>query len=284
MIEKSEILEIARDQKVPISTIEKDYVLSWFLAAIQNHKELFDNWIFKGGTCLRKCYLENYRFSEDLDFTLIDSSHMNEKFLKNIFIEIAQWIYNEIGIEIPLEGMKIEVFKNKQQRIVAQVSIRFCGPLKPKAKSCWPKIKFDLTANERLVTLPEKRNIFHGYSDKSSNKMQINAYSIEEIFAEKLRALFERCRPRDLYDVIQLFQEKDFFNLSKNNCKFFLEEKCNYKLIDVPNYLLMENHIQKKVLISQWINMLQHQIALLPSWEKYWEKLPSVFKWLEIPS
>ena len=60
MIEKSEILEIARDQKVPISTIEKDYVLSWFLAAIQNHKELFDNWIFKGGTCLRKCYLENY--------------------------------------------------------------------------------------------------------------------------------------------------------------------------------------------------------------------------------
>ena len=43
MIEKSEILEIARDQKVPISTIEKDYVLSWFLAAIQNHKELFDN-------------------------------------------------------------------------------------------------------------------------------------------------------------------------------------------------------------------------------------------------
>ncbi|PCI91080.1 hypothetical protein COB11_08680, partial [Candidatus Aerophobetes bacterium] len=71
MIEKLELLTLAKARGVPVATLEKDYVLGWFLAAIQKHSNLLENWIFKGGTCLKKCYLENYRFSEDLDFSLI---------------------------------------------------------------------------------------------------------------------------------------------------------------------------------------------------------------------
>jgi Nucleotidyl transferase AbiEii toxin, Type IV TA system len=50
--------------------VEKDYVLGWILAGIYGHEELAESWVFKGGTCLKKCYFETYRFSEDLDFTL----------------------------------------------------------------------------------------------------------------------------------------------------------------------------------------------------------------------
>ena len=105
MIEKNEILETATRLGIPISTIEKDYVLGWLLAAIQHHKDLSDTWVFKGGTCLKKCYFDKYRFSEDLDFTLIESSHLNESFLNQTLTEITNWVYNETGIEMPKKGI-----------------------------------------------------------------------------------------------------------------------------------------------------------------------------------
>lgn len=56
MITKQEIMDLAREFSLEAKTIEKDYVLGWLLAGIANHPELFDKWIFKGGTCLKKCY------------------------------------------------------------------------------------------------------------------------------------------------------------------------------------------------------------------------------------
>ncbi|HLB42365.1 MAG TPA: nucleotidyl transferase AbiEii/AbiGii toxin family protein [Gammaproteobacteria bacterium] len=63
MIDKQEIMDFAREFSLPVNTIEKDYVLGWLLAGIANDTELFEKWIFKGGTCLKKCYFETYRFS-----------------------------------------------------------------------------------------------------------------------------------------------------------------------------------------------------------------------------
>ena len=51
--------------------VEKDYVLGWLLWGIGTDPVLSDAWVFKGGTCLKKCYIETYRFSEDLDFTVL---------------------------------------------------------------------------------------------------------------------------------------------------------------------------------------------------------------------
>ena len=88
MIDKREILEKAGELSLEPKVIEKDYVLDWLLAGISNHKDLKDKWLFKGGTCLKKCFFETYRFSEDLDFTLLDPTHLNEEFLKKTFSEI----------------------------------------------------------------------------------------------------------------------------------------------------------------------------------------------------
>lgn len=54
---------------LPISTIEKDYVISWILYGIWR-SGLWKELAFKGGTCLKKAYFSDYRFSEDLDYTL----------------------------------------------------------------------------------------------------------------------------------------------------------------------------------------------------------------------
>jgi predicted nucleotidyltransferase component of viral defense system len=62
VIAKQELLQLRGEWQLGLDVIEKDYVLGWLLAAIANEPELSDRWIFKGGTCLRKCYYETYRF------------------------------------------------------------------------------------------------------------------------------------------------------------------------------------------------------------------------------
>jgi predicted nucleotidyltransferase component of viral defense system len=282
MIDKIEIIEFAKIKNLNLSIIEKDYVLGWLLAAIQNNKELFENWIFKGGTCLKKCYFENYRFSEDLDFSLIEASHINEIFLKDSMLQISKWLYDEIGLEISFDSIVIDLYKNKNNNINAQINLKYCGPLRSKSKRSWPKVKFDLSADERIVKIPEKRKIFHKYSDEPLKGIYAQAYPIDEVFAEKLRALVQRCRPRDLYDVIMLYHEKDNYKLSPISCLNILKEKCSHKSIDLPNLIKMDNHPQKDILISQWNNMLQHQISNLPNYDVLWKKLSDVFKWLAI--
>ena len=86
-------MEFSREFGLTANVIEKDYVLGWILAGIFNHPSVGSSWAFRGGTCLKKCYFETYRFSEDLDFTLTESDHLNQEFLLSCFREIAQWVY-----------------------------------------------------------------------------------------------------------------------------------------------------------------------------------------------
>ena len=69
-----------------------------------------------------------------------------------------------------------------------------------------PKIKFDLTADEVLVLPASRQAVFHSYTDAPEEGIFIDCYDYPEVFGEKVRALGERGRPRDLYDVINLFR------------------------------------------------------------------------------
>ena len=76
MITAKEINTFSKKFGVPAATIDKDWALGHLLVGIFNNSYFQENLIFKGGTCLKKCYFENYRFSEDLDFTSI---HIEKK-------------------------------------------------------------------------------------------------------------------------------------------------------------------------------------------------------------
>ena len=73
MIKPSEIQQKAREAGVRDQQIEKDYLISWILQGIAKHEQLSTAIVFKGGTVLKKIYFGDYRFSEDLDFTLLNS-------------------------------------------------------------------------------------------------------------------------------------------------------------------------------------------------------------------
>ena len=130
---KEEIQKIATAKKLGIDIVEKDYVLSWVLAGIHHHTVTKNSWIFKGGTCLKKCYFETYRFSEDLDFTYHGEPHdTTEDFYKNIFNEIAQWVYDNAGIELPQQGIEFEIFQNKRNSTSVQGKLSYRGPIQRK--------------------------------------------------------------------------------------------------------------------------------------------------------
>lgn len=72
MITQKEIIEASQQYDVPKSTVDKDWVLGHLLNALFSFDDIRHQFVFKGGTCLRKVYFNDYRFSEDLDFTLRD--------------------------------------------------------------------------------------------------------------------------------------------------------------------------------------------------------------------
>jgi predicted nucleotidyltransferase component of viral defense system len=205
MISKAEVIRIAGQLNLNPHVVEKDYALGWLLGGIFSNKKITDSWVFKGGTCLKKCFFKTYRFSEDLDFTLKDVSHLNKAFLQEVFAEIGEWVYEQCGLEFPGDRQDFDIYDNPRGRKTCQGKISYRGPVSPTTGG-WPRIKLDLTADERLVLPPVRVPIFHPYSDAPAAEIFVQAYAYEEAFGEKIRALAERTRPRDLYDVINLYR------------------------------------------------------------------------------
>ena len=100
MIKPGEIQQKAREVGVRDQQIEKDYVLSWILKGVAQHEQLSKSIVFKGGTVLKKIYFEDFRFSEDLDFTLLNNEIPNEQMFV-WFKETFEYVREEANI--PLE-------------------------------------------------------------------------------------------------------------------------------------------------------------------------------------
>lgn len=274
MIGKRELLDFAKTAGLLPNIIEKDYALGWALAGIFAHSELTDSWVFKGGTCLKKCYFETYRFSEDLDFTLKDERHLDRDFLQRVFAEISDWIYERSGLEFPADSQDFEIYENPRGNPSCLGKLSYRGPISPRSL---PRIKLDLTADERLVLPPVRLPVFHPYSDAPDGRIVVQAYAYEEAFGEKVRALAERARPRDLYDVINLYRNREA-RPAASVVRDVLDQKCKFKGIPLPKADDLDEH--RAILEDGWEKMLARQLPALPPVESFWEALPEFFDWL----
>jgi predicted nucleotidyltransferase component of viral defense system/DNA-directed RNA polymerase subunit RPC12/RpoP len=275
MIDRRDIMDRAGELSLRPDVVEKDYVLGWLLAGIAQHEQIGESWVFKGGTCLKKVHFETYRFSEDLDFTLTKGAQLNADYLLRVFGEVAEWIYSETGIEIPREQIRFECYENKRGGMSAEGRIYYRGPLQPRGSL--PRIKLDLTTDEVLVLEPATQRISHAYPDEPPRGIWVRCYPFAEVFAEKVRALGERGRPRDLYDVINLFRREEARGLL-GSIRETLEAKCAFKGIELPSAESVEQY--REELIADWSQMLAHQLPSLPRFEDFWSELESFFAWL----
>lgn len=167
-------MEFAADLGLDSQVVEKDYVLGWLLAGIGQHAEIGNEWLFKGGTCLKKCFFETYRFSEDLDFTVLNPTHLNAEFLGRVFSEIATWVYEQSGIDIPTDTQRFEVYRNPRGQDSVQGRVGYRGPL-GRQRSI-PRIKLDLSNDEKVVLEADRREVHHPYSDRPGDGILVLTY------------------------------------------------------------------------------------------------------------
>lgn len=278
MIPKAELLELAAEAQLLPTTVEKDYVLGWVLFGISAHPQL-RNWLFKGGTCLKKCYFETYRFSEDLDFTIPLDAAYEPDALKKALGELTSWVREQCGIEFPAEGTELEELENKRGRRTYQAKLTFGGPLQlPKQQQ--QRVKVDLTQDEIVVEHGAERPVHHPYSDAPVPPPQVVCYTLEEILAEKTRALYERSgRSRDVYDVVNI--GRNFRGeVSESRVRELTRRKFEFKGLPVPDGAGMMARIDASVLEVDWKNALGHQLPVLPPVADFLVSLRDTVSWV----
>jgi len=253
VIKSGEIQQKARKIGVRDQQIEKDYILSWILFGISKHKELSKAIVFKGGTVLKKAYFEDYRFSEDLDFTLLNSETENEKIFE-CFKETFEFIKEKANI--PLEIIN----DNEHEDGGINFYINYIGPLGGQGSN--KKVKVDISRNEQLVFEPVIKNVFSNYSDLEEHTLL--CYPLEEILVEKMRSVMQRMQARDFYDIWYLLEihEMDIY--------FYVNEfkaKCESKDLQATDFpkKLTERLPQYK---GRWQSSLKEQIKDLPNFEQ----------------
>jgi predicted nucleotidyltransferase component of viral defense system len=258
MIKPGEIQQKARMFGVRDQQIEKDYILSWILYGIAKHENLSKTIVFKGGTLLKKVYFEDYRFSEDLDFTLLHSSSNSEmqinEHILSWFIDSFAFIQEEANI--PLSILDNATYEDRDIHFY----IGYVGPLGGKGYN--KKVKVDISCGEQLVFEQRIKHVIIDYSDLPEYK--VLCYSLEEVLIEKMRTVMQRMQARDFYDIWYLLTQNEM------NIEFYIKEfeaKCKSKFLihsDFP-HVLNKRLPQYK---ARWKSSLSQQIKDLPDFEQ----------------
>lgn len=280
MISRDEIVGAATAKSLNPNIVEKDYVLGWLLMGMAQHP-LLSAWVFKGGTCLKKCFFETYRFSEDLDFTVPEGLVYEAEAYRGALIECAERISGETGIELPESGIEIKESHDKADRKTFSGKVSYLGPLMPQT-STPPRIRIDLTQYEVVVENPEKRPIRHFYSDAPDPSVSIFCYTVNEILAEKTRALYERRgRARDVYDVVNISRNhREEINAQK--ALAVLRKKFEFKALTLPSLEAFISSLDFTTLEANWDQQLRHQLPALPPAQSYFDELrESALLWME---
>jgi predicted nucleotidyltransferase component of viral defense system len=261
MIKHIEIQQIARKQGVRDTQIEKDYILSWILTGIAHNEILSEILVFKGGTVLKKFYFENYRHSEDLDFTLLNSGKTNDE-IKKSFESASEYIKEEANIDMLVFDF------NEHETGNINFYISYVGPLGGTGK----RVKVDISKNEFLKFEIEERELFITYTDHVA--CVLKCYSLPEIMIEKMRSLLSRQQPRDFYDLWYL---SEYGKLEMNDYLSEFEEKAQYKGLNPDN---LEKRIEQLLptFKTRWAGSIGEQIRELPPFEQVSRELGRHFR------
>jgi len=251
MIPSNEFTEFSVKHNVPITTIERDYVQNCILKYLDK-----PYLVLKGGTGIKKMYFRDYRFSDDLDFTLTDRINSNQ--ITKLFSEIIREIYQEYGIS----------FQNNIKLREIKTGFRFV--LYFQIKSSLLSLKFDLTKSEyEKILLPIKKlSVLNPYSEEIIANVQ--SYALEEIMAEKIRSVFQRTRPRDIYDIVQIAED-----CNKNHIEGILPEKMGSKNV---KYDINDLINRKKDYKFAWNNSLKTLMREIPDFDYFFDETVSILK------
>jgi len=200
MISEAEVKSLARRLGVDPAVIDRDHALGVVLWALGASGGV-QGWVFKGGTCLRKCYFVDYRFSEDLDFTILGRLDVDGA---RLAISACESALASQGIQLLTHDARVDVMDDEYGRESVEIKVPYRGALRMGSAQ---NMQFHLSADEEMAFDPVVRSLLHPYEDASGLACEIRAYTLEEVLAEKLRAAAGQRRhavARDIYDIANL--------------------------------------------------------------------------------
>jgi len=298
MITKELIDYIASKKKIEKKElIEIDLILHQILTELTKDANFSENYAFKGGTCLIKCHLDYYRFSEDLDFSWINQNVFLNKTEKQIRKDLSKEINSitnlleKISSKLHLTfkadkqnskfiefggSNKFVTFKlwhnsielNREQFI--KIQINYVEMLKYKIKKFSAKnILNDIDSKELSFLFSDIKNV--------SCNIKLNSYDVKEILLEKVRAIFTRrgVKYRDFIDIY--FIEKKY-KLNLEEFENEIKDKIQF-MLKYEKYL--KNLKDKEKNTPKYLSGEEKRLLLIPLEEDFSNFLKRIDKFLE---
>ena len=264
MITTAELHRAAAAEGLRFDQVERDYVILWILQGLSQSASSAKGWVFKGGTCLRHCYYQGYRFSEDIDFSCRPESGDLEA-TQEALRRVAVWVQENSGIRTSVKSPR-SIPGDFQVEIPVEYSR---GGMRTRGL---PSVKIHLTFDEPLLTEPATCPLNPSYRDLSP--FELTAYSKKEIIAEKMRTLLQQQkkwpRPRDLYDLwFMLCHLKEEYEAKE--LKNLFDKKCQVRKFE-PNLRDLTSENLKEWNRAAWENQLKPLMKNVPDFEKVWKE------------
>ncbi len=253
--------------------VEKDMRLHMLLKELSADEHFRTHYVFKGGTCLIKCYLGYYRFSEDLDFSYARQEEFEGKSEKQIRKQLSEeidvlakkleGISAKLGLEFRADkkdreymefggSNKFTTFKLWYESVVLKARKFVKIQVNYVEKFKYPFKTLEAKNNLGAIDIKEFKYLYPDAAEELIHPPKLKAYDIREILAEKVRAILTRkgTKARDFIDIYLIqkhahVKPEDIENQIIDKTQFMLKyEKYRQNLLEkktvAPSFRLGE--------------------------------------------
>lgn len=205
--------------------IEQDLIICRALIAIYEDEFLSSHLAFRGGTALHKLYLSpQSRYSEDIDLVQIKSGNIG------IILDKLREVLSFLGKPIIKQ-------KRNNNTMVFRVNSTF-SPIVP------IRLKIEINCKEHFTVLGLTKIPFEVKSQWFSGVCNITTYQLDELIGTKLRALYQRKKGRDLFDLQKSLENS---NLNPDNVIKCYREYISFSDGELPSKAIYTANLEEKM-------------------------------------
>lgn len=207
-----------------LAMVEQDLIISRVLVSLYNDPIIKNNLVFRGGTALNKLFLNPpARYSEDIDF--------------------VQKNAEPIGTTIDAIREALKPWLGEPKRKITERSAKLVYQYQS-VDGLPAKLKIEINTTEHFQVLPLRFQPFSLDSPWFKGECVIATYELEELMATKLRALYQRRKGRDLFDLWYVFKQ---MTINKKQVLEIFQNYCVYNNIMISKELFLENMKLKRL-------------------------------------
>ncbi len=252
MITYSEIETESLKMGVSVQTVEKDYHLDWYLTALWSNR-LFPQVLFYGGTAIKKIYVFNHRFSEDIDF--VSEGSLSPETIGQALDQAHRFLEKEANLFYFYRSDETRIEGTQTRFVIHYRGFSEIGGIK--------HFLLDFAQGIEGLPKPVTKKFKSIYRDLAGREVKAQAMPVEVICAEKLALIVDRKRkePRDIYDLWAVFMQVKNFDSPQFMARY--QKRLGYP----TEFSIVKSFLKDSEFRSAWEVRLRHQVPGLPDFE-----------------